>query len=125
MAKRRLPSPFPKGAILIRGGYNSRTQLRKQARRHKETYGTLTISVFASPSDETVEELAEIAGFGYPVMRVSTVKAVEAAGFRVVPHGRYGHGQVTFEDMTNATLDRFRAAFGRLVENPAVDEETS
>lgn len=109
---------------MIRGGFNSRTHIRKQAHRYQDTHGTLTISAFASPRGESIAELAKIAGFGYPDMRISTVARIRAAGFDVVPQGRYGHGQVTFGDVTNATLNRFRAAFDRKpVPNPTVSRE--
>jgi hypothetical protein len=121
VARRRNPKTFSDEALVIRGGFNNRTQIRKQALRYEDTHGTTTISVFASPHGESVEQLAEIAGFGYPVMRLSTVGRIRAAGFDVVPHGRYGHGQVTFDDVSNATLDRFREAFDKdTIPNPTV-----
>lgn len=121
MARRRNPKTFSDDALVIRGSFNSRKQIRNQALRYDDSYGTLTISVFASPRGESVEQLAKIAGFGYPVMRLSTVGRIRAAGFDVIPHGRYGHGQVTFDDLSNATLDRFRAAFDRdTIPNPTV-----
>jgi hypothetical protein len=91
--------------------------LRKPAERQHALGKGYVISVF-SLAGESVEEIAAVAELPNEQIRTSTVGEIRAAGFDVVPEGRPGHAQVTFPDVTNKTLDGFRAAFGEVRDNP-------
>jgi len=113
-----VPKKLPDEAFVIRGGYVTRTSLRKPAERQHALGKGYVISVF-SVAGKSVEEIAAVAGLPNEQIRVSTVGQIRAVGLDVVPEGRPGHAQVTFADVSNKSLDMFRGAFGGVLDNPA------
>src|SRR4051812_24908033 len=97
---------LPDEAGVIRGGRVGLTAaLRESAADCFAKTGTCGLSVCSLP-DLSAEEIAIEVGTGrlpHPTMRRSTVGALRAVGFDVVPSGHYGHATLKLPDAPTDT----------------------
>lgn len=106
--------------VVVRGGAMESAYLRRTALDAYDEVGLYTVSVFLA-LDDSVEALCAREPYllRYGKVRLSTVGALRAAGFAVIPTLARPHYDVVLPDVTAPTLSRLEGCFEPPVPNPA------
>jgi hypothetical protein len=117
---------LPDEALVVRLGLSAPDTLRKTALAHFDDHGEFAISVVSLPH-ATVDELAHLAGLPHPRLRTTTVGAIRAVGFDVVPdEPPPGHALITLPRLpADEDYAAIADVFGPPEPNPALKEETN
>jgi hypothetical protein len=129
MGAEDVPEVLPDEAIVVRGGIMAHDTLNENAWDHcrdvlAERGWQWGLSVFSHPS----ADVATICRIAWPILRhgqvrLSTVGALRASGYDVVPDGEKGHcliplGPPPWDDDWHALADSKEGVFGPPEKNP-------
>lgn len=116
--------PLPDDAVVVRGGVMNPPDLYVNAVTHFQNRGEYCLSVFSIP-EMSADEIAHVMVNTCDVLRnnkirESTVGALRAAGYDVVPSDYYGHADLRlFSEPSDEHWDRLVTLFAPPRRNPA------
>ena len=115
---------LPDAAVIARGGESSPPTLHKSALAEHDDSGTLGISAVSRP-DMTADEIAFLGEIPHPKLRETTVGALRAAGYDVIPdEPPPGHALITLPAIpADEDYVAISDLFGPTRPNPAFRKE--